>query len=118
MGASLTVIAIVVIYLGIMVWIGYISSKKISDNEDFLVAGRKMGPWLLAGSLAATEVGGGSSLGVVEKAYGDWGLSAVWYVITMAIAFIVLAFLAPMLREAAVKTVPEYFRRRDRKSVV
>jgi solute:Na+ symporter, SSS family len=112
MGASLTVIAIVIIYLGIMIMIGYISSKKINDNEDFLVAGRKMGPWLLAGSLAATEVGGGSSLGVVEKAYGEWGLSAVWYVITMAIAFVVLAFLAPMLREAAVKTVPEYFRRR------
>ncbi|WP_210367258.1 sodium:solute symporter family protein [Bacillus sp. REN3] len=112
MGASMAVIGIVIIYLAIMIWIGYASSKKIDDNEDFLVAGRKMGPWLLAGSLAATEVGGGSSLGVVEKAYGDWGLSAVWYVITMAVAFIVLAFLAPMLRRAAVKTVPEYFRRR------
>ncbi|MEL3972064.1 sodium:solute symporter family protein [Rossellomorea oryzaecorticis] len=112
MGVSLTVVSIVVIYLGIMVLIGFAASRKIENNEDFLVAGRKMGPWLLAGSLAATEVGGGSSLGVVEMAYGDWGFSAFWYVTAMAIAFIVLAFIAPHLRRALVKTVPEYFAKR------
>lgn len=106
------VISIVVIYLAVMVYIGFIASKKIKNNDDFLVAGRKMGPWLLAGSLAATEVGGGSTLGVVEKAYGDWGFSAFWYVTSMAIAFIILAFIAPMLRRSLVKTVPEYFAKR------
>lgn len=108
----MTVIGIVVVYLAIMVYIGYASSKKIQSNEDFLVAGRKMGPWLLAGSLAATEVGGGSSLGVVEMAYGEWGFSAFWYVAAMAVAFIILAFIAPVLRRALVKTVPEYFTKR------
>ncbi|SEA35675.1 solute:Na+ symporter, SSS family [Thalassobacillus cyri] len=112
MGVNLTVIGIVVIYLAIMVLIGFIASKKIKNNEDFLVAGRKMGPWLLAGSLAATEVGGGSSLGVVEMAYGDWGFSAFWYVTAMAVAFIILSFIAPHLRKALVKTVPEYFSKR------
>ncbi|WNS76460.1 sodium:solute symporter family protein [Bacillus sp. DTU_2020_1000418_1_SI_GHA_SEK_038] len=112
MGAGIVVIGIVVVYLAIMVYIGYASSKKIENNEDFLVAGRKMGPWLLAGSLAATEVGGGSTLGVVSKAYGDWGLSAFWYVSAMAVAFIILAFIAPLLRRSLVKTVPEFFAKR------
>ncbi|QFT87711.1 Sodium/proline symporter [Bacillus sp. THAF10] len=112
MGVSIVVIGIVIVYLGVMVYIGYVSSKKIENNDDFLVAGRKMGPWLLAGSLAATEVGGGSTLGVVSKAYGDWGFSAFWYVTTMAVAFIILAFIAPLLRRSLVKTVPEYFTKR------
>jgi SSS family solute:Na+ symporter len=70
----------------------------------------------MAGTLAATEIGGGSSLGVVEKASNlssaQWGLSAAWYVLTMGIAFVILTFLAPKIRSTEVKTVPEYFRRK------
>ncbi|MEW6244841.1 MAG: sodium:solute symporter family protein [Bacillota bacterium] len=106
------VLGIVILYLGAMLYIGWYASKRIKTNEDFLVAGRRLGPLMLAGTLAATEVGGGSTLGVVEKAYGAWGLSASWYVLTMAITFLVLAFIAPKLRGAMVKTIPEYFRRR------
>ena len=109
---NLTVIFIVILYLIAMLYIGYYSSKKVSTNEDFMVAGRRLGPLLMAGTLAATEIGGGSSLGVVEKAYGSWGLGASWYVTTMGIAFVILAFIAPKFRAAEVKTVPEYFRRR------
>jgi solute:Na+ symporter, SSS family len=109
---NFVVVSIVVLYLGIMLYIGYYSSKRISSNEDFMVAGRRLGPFLMAGTLAATEIGGGSSLGVVEKAYGSWGLSAAWYVLTMGITFTVLTIWGPKFRAAMVKTVPEYFRRR------
>ncbi len=106
------VVGIVFVYLLTMLGIGYIASRRIQRNEDFMVAGRRLGPFMLAGTLAATEVGGGSSLGVAEKAYGDWGMSAGWYVLTMAITFLILSVIAPRLRAAMVKTVPEYFRRR------
>lgn len=109
---NITVVTVVIVYLLAMLAIGFYSSKQISTNEDFMVAGRSLGPLLLAGTLAATEIGGGSSLGVVEKAAGEWGLGASWYVITMGIAFIILSFIAPKFRRAEVKTVPEYFRRR------
>jgi SSS family solute:Na+ symporter len=111
-----TVIIIVAIYMLAMLGIGYYASKKISNSADFMVAGRRMGPLLMAGTLAATEIGGGSSLGVVEKASNlgssQWGLSAAWYVLTMGIAFVILTFLAPKIRATEVKTVPEYFRRK------
>lgn len=106
------VLGIVALYLAVMLYIGYRASKRIRANEDFTLAGRRLGPVLLAGTLAATEAGGGSSMGVAEKAYGNWGLSAGWYVLTMTITFFLLAILAPRLRKAAVATVPEYFRRR------
>lgn len=107
-----TINLVVIVYLLAMLAIGFFSSKRIASNDDFMVAGRRLGPILMAGTLAATEIGGGSSLGVVEKSYGDWGISASWYVITMGIAFIILAFVAPKFRASEVRTVPEYFRRR------
>lgn len=111
-----TVVLVVVLYMIGMLGIGYWSSKRIASSTDFMVAGRNMGPILMAGTLAATEIGGGSSLGVVEKASNlgsaQWGLSAAWYVLAMGIAFIILTFLAPKFRASEVKTVPEYFRRR------
>lgn len=106
------ILSVVFVYLGIMLLIGYYASKKVQSNDDFLVAGRRLGPLMMAGTLAATEIGGGASLGVVEKAYGSWGMSAAWYVIAMAISFVILAFFCGKLRKALVKTVPEYFRRR------
>ena len=113
---NVVVTSIVVVYMLLMLAIGYYSSKKITSNTDFMVAGRRLGPFLMAGTLAATEIGGGSSLGVVANAYGKWGLSAAWYIIAMGIAFIILIFLAPKFRATEVKTVPEFFRRRYNKA--
>ena len=116
MGTNILVTAIVIVYLLVMLWIGWYSSTKISTNTDFMVAGRRLGPLLMAGTLAATEIGGGSSLGVVQNGMSGFGLSASWYITTMGIAFIILSFIAPKFRAATVKTVPEYFRRRYGKS--
>ncbi len=112
MNTNVMVTVIVIIYLLIMLFIGWYSSRRVHSNTDFMVAGRRLGPLLMAGTLAATEIGGGSSLGVVENGMSGYGLSASWYIITMGIAFVILSFLAPKFRDAAVKTVPEYFRRR------
>jgi len=109
---SWIVYAIVVAYLGILLGVGFYASKRIKTGEDFMLAGRGLGPILIAGTLAATEVGGGSSMGVAQQAFGDWGLSAGWYVLTLAIVFVILAFLAPKLRSTRVTTVPEFFARK------
>lgn len=112
MSSNIIVTIVVIVYLLFMLFIGWYSSKKITSNTDFMVAGRRLGPLLMAGTLAATEIGGGSSLGVVQNGMQDYGMSAAWYIITMGIAFVILSFIAPKFRAATVKTVPEYFRRR------
>lgn len=112
MGTNFMVTLIVIVYLLFMLWIGWYSSTKITSNTDFMVAGRRLGPILMAGTLAATEIGGGSSLGVVQNGMSGFGLSASWYITTMGIAFVILSFVAPRFRAATVKTVPEFFRRR------
>lgn len=114
--ASGIIVVVVVAYLLFMLWIGWYSSKRITTNTDFMLAGRRLGPFLMAGTLAATEIGGGSSLGVVQQGMQNHGISAAWYIITMGLAFVILTFLAPKFRASTVKTVPEYFRRRYGKS--
>ncbi|MDR2864872.1 MAG: sodium:solute symporter family protein [Spirochaetaceae bacterium] len=111
-----TVIVIVTVYLLVMLSVGYLAFRRMKSSTDFMLFGRRMGPLLIGASLAATEIGIGATLGVVENASNlgasRWGLSAVWYILTMGIAFMVISLFAPKLRKAGVKTVPEYFRRR------
>ena len=110
MELTLTIMIVLFVYLLVMLWIGWYSSHKITSNIDFVIGGRRLGLFVIAGSLAATEIGGGSSLGVVRNGMSGYGLSASWYILTMGIAFVILGFMGPMLRRSAVKTVPEYFR--------
>ena len=113
MTVNFVIVGIVVLYLIGMLFIGWYSSKNVNSNEDFMVAGRRLGPILMAGTLAATEIGGGSSLGVVQKGMNpDYGLNSAWYIIAMGLAFVILTIIAPKIRNSMVKTVPEYFRRR------
>ena len=97
-------------YLVIVLGIGIYSSRRIRSTSDYLVAGRKLGPLVLAGTLAATCIDGGSTLGVVSYTYGKWGASAVWYGTAIGVALLLLGLLAPRMRDTGVKTVPEYFR--------
>ena len=58
-----------------------ISSKakelKIKDSSDYMLAGRRMGLFMVAFSLSANNIGGGSTTGLAQKAFGDWGMSAI-----------------------------------------
>ncbi|GKV66910.1 MULTISPECIES: sodium:solute symporter family transporter [Sporosarcina] len=108
--------SIIIVYMLAMVGIGFYAKTKIKDSADYHLAGRRLGPIMLAGTLAATEIGGGSSVGVASKAYGEWGLSAGWYVVSAGIAIILVSFVAPFMRRAMATTVPEVIGRRYGKS--
>ena len=71
MSGSIIVAAVVIAYMAFMLFIGWYSKHMISGNADFMVAGRRLGPILMSGTLAATEIGGGSSLGVVQQGMGN-----------------------------------------------
>ncbi|MDO5136755.1 MAG: sodium:solute symporter family protein [Eubacteriales bacterium] len=104
---------IVVSYLVGMMVIGFIIGKlHIKDSKDYMLAGRRMGLFMVAFSLSANNVGGGSTTGLAQKAFGDWGMSAMWYVLAASIAMIPLAYFAPKIRETMAVTIPEVVGRR------
>ena len=104
---------IVVVYMLAMMLVGWIVGKKqIKDSKDYMIAGRRMGLFMVAFSLSANNVGGGSTTGLAQKAFGDWGMSACWYVLAAAIAMIPLAYFAPKIRKTMAVTIPEVVGRR------
>ena len=108
---------IVICYLVGMLVIGAIVGKlKIKSSDDYMVAGRRMGLFMVAFSLSANNIGGGSTTGLAGKAFGAWGMSAIWYVLAASIAMIPLAFFAPKIRKTLAVTIPEVIGRRFGKS--
>ena len=104
---------IVVAYLIGMLVIGFIVGKlKIKNSKDYMVAGRRMGLFMVAFSLSANNIGGGCTTGVAQKAFGNWGLSAMWYVLACSVAMIPLTFFAPKIRKTMAVTIPEVVGRR------
>ncbi len=104
---------IVVAYLVGMLVVGFIVGKlKIKNSKDYMVAGRRMGLFMVAFSLSANNIGGGCTTGLAQKAFGNWGMSAIWYVLTASIAMIPLAYFAPKIRKTLAVTIPEVVGRR------
>ena len=77
-----------------------------------MIAGRRMGLFMVAFSLSANNIGGGSTTGLADKAFGSWGMSAIWYVLAASVAMIPLAYFAPKIRKTLAVTIPEVVGRR------
>jgi SSS family solute:Na+ symporter len=106
-------LVIVLAYLAGLLVIGYLCKRFfIKTSTDFLLAGRRLGVFFVAASLAANNVGGGSTTGVASRAFAGWGLSAGWYVLAASIGVIPLAYFAPKIRRTLAHTIPEVIRTR------
>ncbi|MCB1136599.1 MAG: sodium:solute symporter family protein, partial [Chlamydiia bacterium] len=88
------------------------TSDRDSSNEDYFLAGRKLGGISLALTLAATQVGGGTILGAADAAY-RMGPLVNFYPIGVSIGFLVLASgYGGRLRAMQLSTVAELFETR------
>ena len=106
-------LVIVLAYMVGMMIVGYVVGKiNIKGSADYLVAGRRMGLFMVAFSLSANNIGGGSTTGLAQKAFGAWGVSAIWYVLAASLAMIPLAYFAPKIRKTMAITIPEVVGRR------
>lgn len=104
---------IVIGYLIGMLLIGFVVGRiKIKTSRDYMIAGRRMGLFMVAFSLSANNIGGGSTTGLADKAFGSWGMSAIWYVLAASVAMIPLAYFAPKIRKTMAITIPEVVGRR------
>ena len=113
MAINMQALIIVIGYLVGMLVIGYVVGKlKIKNADDYMVAGRRMGVFMVAFSLSANNIGGGSTTGLAGKAFTNWVMSAVWYVLAASIAMIPLAYFAPKIRKTMAVTIPEVVGRR------
>ena len=101
--------SIIIIYFAFIVIKGISKSKQIKDEEDFLMAGRNIGWFVLLATMSATVIGGGSSIGAIGKTY-EWGILMLVVITGWYFQFMFSAkFVAPHFRKAELYTVAGFF---------
>jgi SSS family solute:Na+ symporter len=90
---------VIALYIGAMIAIGWYAKRRVKSETEFLVAGRRLGPFLYAGTMAAVVLGGASTIGGVGLGY-QYGISGMWLVFSIGcgILFLSLVFAARINR--------------------
>src|SRR5271166_1370930 len=109
--AKLDLIVVIAYMVGILA-AGFWAKFKATTQDQFLVAGRSVGPWLYSGTLAAIVVGGASTIGGVKLGY-LYGISGMWFVFMFGLGILVLSVVfVKRILGLNLYTVPELLERR------
>lgn len=96
----------VVAYLAVMILIGVIRSRRIKDQQDFMVGGRTVSTILMITTLVATWTGAGSLIGGAGLAYRQ-GFSELWMSVGAWMAILLVYKLAGRVRHICEYTLPD-----------
>lgn len=98
---------VIVVYLAGMLAMGWWGMRRAKSKSEFLVAGRRLGPWMYSGTMAAIVLGGASTIGGVGLGY-QYGLSGAWMVFTIGLGLLALSvFFSARIARLKVYTVSE-----------
>ncbi|MFD9861375.1 sodium:solute symporter [Streptomyces alboflavus] len=98
---------VIVVYLAGMLAMGWWGMRRAKSKAEFLVAGRRLGPWMYSGTMAAIVLGGASTIGGVGLGYTH-GLSGAWMVFTIGLGLLALSiFFSARIARLRVYTVSE-----------
>ena len=84
---------IIFFYMVLMVAIGFYANYRQKNVEDYYIAGRRLGPFSIASLWLASWVGGASIVGSSARAH-EIGVSAIWYVLALAIGCLLFGLFA------------------------
>ncbi|WP_326650029.1 MULTISPECIES: sodium:solute symporter [unclassified Streptomyces] len=99
--------AVIVVYLAGMLGMGWWGMRRAKSKSEFLVAGRRLGPSMYSGTMAAIVLGGASTIGGVGLGY-KFGLSGAWMVFTIGLGLLALSvFFSARIARLKVYTVSE-----------
>ena len=104
----------IIAYLVVLLGVGAARSRRVKNETDFMVAGRKLSTGVLVGTLLATWIGSGSIFGGAGLAY-DKGFPALWFDAGVWVAIVVLYFVAGRVRRFGQFTVPDILETRYNK---
>ncbi|MFE9607140.1 sodium:solute symporter [Streptomyces sp. NPDC006012] len=98
---------VIVVYLVGMLAVGWWGMRRARSKSEFLVAGRRLGPSMYSGTMAAIVLGGASTIGGVGLGY-KYGLSGAWMVFTIGLGLLALSvFFSARIARLKVYTVSE-----------
>ena len=122
---NIIVLSAFVVYMIVMIVIGFVYSKSTKNNEDYFLGGRNLGGWTAALSAQASDMSGWLLMGLPGSVYLA-GTGEVWIAVGLLIGTILNWFIvSSRLRKYTIKagnslTIPSFFQNRyhDKKGVV
>lgn len=78
------------IYFIVLISIGVMGMMRAKTSEQYMVADRNLGVWMLFGCLTAVFLGGSSTIGSSQLGY-EMGLSGIWFVFSMGLGITLFA---------------------------
>jgi SSS family transporter len=111
-GDSPTLLIVTLVYFAAVVGVALWGYFRTDTEEEFLVAGRSIGPWVGGAVLAATQISAGTFVGTLGRHYLT-GVSFIWIWFGLWTGWIISAvFVAPKLRRFGALTVADYVGKR------
>ncbi len=119
---TICIIAVFIVYLGVMLGIGFYFFKKNKNVSDYVLGGRQLNPWVAAMSAQASDMSGWLLLGLPGTAYVLYGgtTEAIWTAIGLAVGtYLNWLIVAKRLRKYTkvagdAITLPDFFQNRFR----
>ncbi|GAA3475917.1 sodium:solute symporter [Streptomyces yanii] len=94
-------------YLLGIIGVGWWGKKRAASKSDFLVAGRRLGPLMYTGTMAAIVIGGASTIGGTGLGY-TYGISGAAMVFAIGLGLLALSiFFSARIARLRVYTVAE-----------
>ncbi len=105
--------AILVIYFGFVIGIGWLLHRKISTSEDFLTSARSVPVWITSLAFVATNLGAQELIGMCASGakYGILTSHFYWIGAVPGMLFVGI-FMMPFYYGSKARSVPEYLKLR------
>ena len=116
--AKMCILLAIILYLGIVLYIGYRCSKNNKSTDDFYLGGRKLGPLVTAMSAEASDMSSWLLMGLPGVAYLSGIADPAWTAIGLALGtYINFLLVAKRLRRYSKIagnsiTLPQFFKNR------
>lgn len=101
-------ITIVIIFVTLTLLVGWWVSRGIGKFEDFSVAGRTFGPFMLVATFSATNFSSWSMVGKPGVVY-DAGISVSWIALNAVACILAAVVFVPIYRKLRYNTMSEIF---------
>lgn len=96
-------IIMIVLTVALIIGIGIASGRS---GKGFATARGQAGPWIVAGAIIGTLVGGQATVGTAEMGY-NYGFSGIWFTWGSALGCLLLYVMTPRLRNTGCNTLLE-----------
>jgi solute:Na+ symporter, SSS family len=102
-------IAVIAIYFGMVIWIGFYLKGRSNTSEEFFMAGRQMTAWIAGLSFVSANMGSLELMGWAGSAYQYGILATHWYWIGAIPAMLFLGLvMMPFYYVSKIHSVPGY----------